>query len=143
MRRLCVLAIPLIISLIAAAPPADAAGQARGKGKQKQEKEHKNGGVFRNDDRRIIHDYYRVNTNNLPPGLAKRNGDLPPGLEKQLRRNGHLPPGLEKRIEPFPVDLERRLPRLPPIYRRGILDDRAVIYDPATNAILDIFQLVR
>lgn len=45
--------------------------------------------------------------------------------------------------DPFPVDLERRLPPLPPIYRRGFLGDRAVIYDPATNVILDIFQLVR
>ncbi len=35
--------------------------------------------------------------NNLPPGLAKRNGNLPPGLQKHLYRNGHLPPGLEKR----------------------------------------------
>ena len=35
--------------------------------------------------------------NNLPPGLAKRNGNLPPGLQKHLYRTGHLPPGLEKR----------------------------------------------
>ncbi len=34
---------------------------------------------------------------NLPPGLAKRNGNLPPGLQKHLDRTGHLPPGLEKR----------------------------------------------
>ena len=35
--------------------------------------------------------------NDLPPGLAKRNGNLPPGLQKHLYRTGHLPPGLEKR----------------------------------------------
>jgi len=34
---------------------------------------------------------------NLPPGLAKRHGRLPPGLEKQLLERGQLPPGLEKR----------------------------------------------
>lgn len=48
------------------------------------------------------HDVYsdRVwygNSNDLPPGLAKRNGNLPPGLQKHLDRTGHLPPGLEKR----------------------------------------------
>lgn len=37
--------------------------------------------------------------NNLPPGLAKRNGNLPPGLQKHVYRTGHLPPGLEKRYE--------------------------------------------
>lgn len=36
--------------------------------------------------------------NNLPPGLAKRNGNLPPGLQKHVYRTGHLPPGLEKRF---------------------------------------------
>lgn len=35
--------------------------------------------------------------NNLPPGLAKRNGNLPPGLQRHIDRTGHLPPGLEKK----------------------------------------------
>jgi len=63
----------------------------------------------------------------LPPGLAKRNGDLPPGLERQLRRNGTLPPGLQRRVEPFPSDLDRRLEPLPERYSRVILSDRALI----------------
>ena len=108
---------------------------------QKQKNNKKNGEiVFQPDDRRIIGDYFR-NNRNLPPGLAKRNGDLPPGLQKQLRRNGHLPPGLEKRLAPFPDDLDGRLPRLPGIYRRGIIGDNAVIYDPTTNTILDMISL--
>jgi hypothetical protein len=73
----------------------------------------------------------------LPPGLAKRGGDLPPGLAKQLRRNGRLPPGLEKRLVPFPVELERRLPPLPPHYRRCFVGDRAIIYDQRTGIIVD------
>ena len=63
----------------------------------------------------------------LPPGLAKRNGDLPPGLERQLRRNGTLPPGLQRRVEPFPSDLDRRLQPLPERYSRVILSGRALI----------------
>jgi hypothetical protein len=34
----------------------------------------------------------------LPPGIAKRGGDLPPGLQKHIDRTGHLPPGHEKRM---------------------------------------------
>ncbi|MGH8246109.1 MAG: hypothetical protein ACREUU_06730 [Gammaproteobacteria bacterium] len=36
-------------------------------------------------------------TDGLPPGLAKRGGNLPPGLQRHIDRTGQLPPGLEKR----------------------------------------------
>jgi hypothetical protein len=80
-----------------------------------------------------------VPISNLPPGLAKRGGDLPPGLEKQLKRNGHLPPGLEKKLYPFPVELERRLPPLPPEYGRAFIGGNAVIYNKSTSIVVDIF----
>ncbi len=82
---------------------------------------------FSDRDQRIIHSYFRSNRRNLPPGLAKRNGDLPPGLEKHLRRDGTLPPGLQKRVEPFPEDLDERLPALPRGYSRVFLSGRAII----------------
>jgi len=91
-------------------------------------------------DRRVITQYFG-NTSNLPPGLAKRGGNLPPGLEKQLRRNGQLPPGLQKRLTALPEELDRRLPRLPDIYRRGTIGHRAVIYDPTTMMILDMIDI--
>lgn len=93
---------------------------------------------FRNEDVREIQGYYHGQQSGLPPGLAKRGGDLPPGLEKKLRRNGQLPPGLQKRIEPFPVELERRMPPLRRGLSRGLLGGRAVIYDPRTMAIVDV-----
>jgi len=90
-------------------------------------------------DSDVIREYYRgVPASKLPPGLAKR-GDLPPGLAKQLKRNGHLPPGLEKKIYPFPVELERRLPPLPPDYGRAFIGGNAVIYNKSTSIIIDIF----
>src|SRR5262245_38028870 len=103
---------------------------------QKPNKNKNSAIVFLPDDRRVINEYFR-NTSNLPPGLAKRGGDLPPGLQKHIQRNGQLPPGLQKRLTPFPNDLDRRLPRLPSSYRRGTIGDSAVIYDPTTNRILD------
>jgi hypothetical protein len=94
--------------------------------------------VFGGPDRDIIRDYYHRRGSNLPPGLAKRNGNLPPGLQKHLERNGTLPPGLQKRFSPFPDDLERRLPRLPSIYRRGTIGVDIVILDRRTQRIVDI-----
>src|SRR5512139_807060 len=85
--------------------------------------------VFGDRDRRIIHEYCGQPSSGLPPGLAKRNGNLPPGLEKQLRRNGRLPPGLQKKCRPFPVDLERRLPPLPRNYARVFVEGRGFIVD--------------
>jgi hypothetical protein len=75
----------------------------------------------------------------LPPGLTKRGGQLPPGLEKQLQRNHRLPPGLQKRVEPFPQELETRLPRLPDRTSRVVLGRRALILDDQNN-VLDMID---
>lgn len=96
--------------------------------------------VFRSEDHRAIYDYYRAYPSHLPPGLAKRNGRLPPGLEKQLYRNGHLPPGTERVIVAFPPELDRRLPPLPVGYCRGFIGDRVVIYDPKRQLIVDALE---
>jgi hypothetical protein len=95
--------------------------------------------VFTDHDRRIIRDFFRGRYSNLPPGLAKRGGQLPPGLEKQLQRNHRLPPGLEKHVEPFPQELETRLPSLPDRTSRVVLGRRAMIVDDQ-NKILDMID---
>lgn len=95
--------------------------------------------VFSANSRRVIGDYLRVNRSNLPPGLARRER-LPPGLERQLQRNGTLPPGLQKRVEPFPADLDRQLPRLPRGMSRVFLGGRALLLDSA-HRILDMFTV--
>jgi hypothetical protein len=95
--------------------------------------------VFSDPDRRIIREYFRGRYSNLPPGLAKRGGQLPPGLEKQLQRNHRLPPGLQKRVEPFPQELETRLPSLPDRISRVVLGRRAMIVDDQNN-ILDMID---
>jgi len=82
--------------------------------------------VFFNDhDERIIREYFRDD----PYGrrMARRDDDLPPGLERRLHRDGNLPEGLEHRVQPFPEDLERRVEPLPRGYWRGILSGRAMI----------------
>jgi hypothetical protein len=99
---------------------------------------------FLAEERRIIEQYYRrgkkTKRKGLPPGLAKRGGNLPPGLQKQLEKNGKLPPGLQKRLEPLPVDLDRRLPRLPGYWERVIVERDVILIDRRTNRILDIIE---
>src|SRR5690348_187782 len=94
---------------------------------------------FSDRDEDVIRGYFRSDRGrHLPPGLAKRNGDLPPGLEKQLRRDGTLPPGLQRRVDPFPYDLDRRLEPLPRGYSRVTLSGRAMILRDADSAIIDM-----
>jgi hypothetical protein len=98
--------------------------------------------VFTERDQRLIRSYYSGGGRGLPPGLAKRGGRLPPGLERQLQRNGTLPPGLQKRVQPFPAELTEQLPSLPSGYSRVILAGRALILD-RNNRILDLMAMVR
>jgi hypothetical protein len=93
--------------------------------------------MFSRRDQRIIRAYFDSDREDLPPGLAKRGGNLPPGLEKHIRRDGTLPPGLQRRVRPFPERLDRRLGPLPEGYSRAILSDRAMIL-ASNGRIVDI-----
>ena len=97
---------------------------------------------FLPEERRMIENYYRSQSpsEGLPPGLAKRGGKLPPGLQKHLDKNGTLPPGLQKRLEPLPQDLDLRLPGLPDYWERVILGRDVILLDRRTNRILDIIE---
>jgi hypothetical protein len=79
---------------------------------------------FREEHLRVIRGYY-----------AERR--LPPGLAKKYYRTGQLPPGWERKIQPFPVEVERSLPPVPPGYARGYVDGYAVMYQPQTHVVID------
>jgi hypothetical protein len=101
--------------------------------------------MFSTEDRRYIHDYYyrdyddrkKSNRKNLPPGLAERD-ELPPGLQKQIRRNGQLPPGLQGRH--LPHELERRLSPLPPDYVRMQVGRDIVLMNQKTHITVDVIK---
>jgi hypothetical protein len=100
---------------------------------------------FLPEERRIINEYYRRDTTKkkgLPPGLAKRGGKLPPGLQKHLEKNGQLPPGLQKRLEPLPSALDARLPSIPEYWERVIVERDVILLDRRSNRILDIIENV-
>ncbi|HEY6936675.1 MAG TPA: hypothetical protein VI424_05955 [Terriglobales bacterium] len=95
---------------------------------------------FSDRERDVISDCMADSYRDLPPGLAKRGGNLPPGLERQLQRNGTLPPGLQKRVRLLPDQCEERLPRLPGGWARVVLGARIMLLDP-DQRIVDIFWL--
>ena len=147
MKDICGKHLTFVISLMMTLSIALADPKDKGKGKNSDDSPkgvsaQVNVGVFVAKERDVIRHHFAANPASLPPGLAKRGGDLPPGLEKQLRRKGHLPPGLEKKLYPFPVVLEQRLTPLRPGLVRGIIGGSAVIIDGKTSLILDIFAVL-
>ena len=96
---------------------------------------------FLPNEQRIIREFF-YGYSGLPPGLAKRRGNLPPGLQRQLKRNGTLPPGLQKRLRPLPFDLENQLSSIPAIWRRVILGAHIILQDRRTGKILDLIENV-
>jgi hypothetical protein len=137
-----ILVVLLVVPVLALALPQ---GKGKGKGHNKaSDSPASSPGEIRfgSPDVRVIVDFYHP-ASGLPPGLAKRGGDLPPGLEKQLRRNGRLPPGLQKKLMPFPRDLEARLGPIQPGCRRVMLGTWALLIQDASNVILDIIDLSR
>lgn len=85
---------------------------------------------FQPHDIRIVREYYEPRYRALPPGLAKK-----------YYRTGHLPPGWQKKVEPLPVEVERRLVVLPAGYRRGYIDGSVVVYSPRTQMVIDVVTL--
>jgi hypothetical protein len=85
---------------------------------------------FRQEDVRVIREYYEPVYRPLPPGLAKK-----------YYRTGHLPPGWEKKMQPLPVGVEHELEPLPAGYRRGYIDGMVVVYSAQTQVMVDVVAL--
>jgi hypothetical protein len=137
MRRLVVLAA-VLLSACLAIQAADKQGKGKGKGAERRREQVQG---FVPQERKIIVEYFRGGPSGLPPGLAKRVGDLPPGLEKQVRRNGQLPPGLQKRVTPFPTELSVKLTMLPSGCERAIIGHLAIVWNSRTQVVIDVMAL--
>jgi hypothetical protein len=116
-------------------------GNGKGHDKDKHDNESSYETVGYEHDRDSLNEWYRQHEHGLPPGLAKRD-QLPPGLEKQLRERDTLPPGLQKKIEPVPVDLERRLPPPPEACdcKNVIIGGHLVLLNVKTNYVYGVFH---
>ena len=71
----------------------------------------------------------------MPPGLAKKQ-ELPPGLQKQIKKHGELPPGLAGKG--LPDTLERTLSRLPEGFVRIKIGGDVVLINEKTRVVFDV-----
>jgi hypothetical protein len=125
---------------LVSANPAVNQAQDNGNGHGKGHNEHdRDDDYYKHHDEEAVRGWYSENERHLPPGLAKKD-QLPPGLEKQLVRRGSLPPGLQKRVQPCPVELERRLPPPPPDCVNVVIGGHVVLLNHRTNVVVDIFH---
>jgi len=147
LNRFIRLLFAALLTCSVATIPSLAQGNGKAKGHNKKDTKDKGDDdrgpeqyQFRQQDREYVSSYYLKHgkSKGMPPGQAKKNGDLPPGLEKQLQRNGTLPPGLEKKMQPCPVEITRQLPPLPPEYQRGVVGASIVIFNRKTNIVVDV-----
>jgi hypothetical protein len=72
--------------------------------------------------------------------MTQRNGNLPPGLERQLERNRTLPPGLQNKLQPCPLEITRALPPLLPGYQRGAIGAHIVVFNRNARIIVDVMK---
>jgi hypothetical protein len=117
-------------------------GHGHGKGHDKHgddEQGDNDQGYYHGHDQEI-HNWYSEHSNNLPPGLAKKDR-LPPGLEKQLVRRRTLPPGLQKKIQPCPPELVRYLPPPPPDCAHVLIGGHIVLLNRRTNVVVDFMHV--
>jgi Ni/Co efflux regulator RcnB len=93
--------------------------------------------IFSANDREKIISHYKSGRGNkkLPPGLAKKQ-ELPPGLQKHIKKHGKLPPGLEEKR--LPDTLERTLARLPEGYVRMKVGGDVVLMNEKTRVVFDV-----
>lgn len=95
---------------------------------------------FRDAEVRILLDFYRPGSGNLPPGIARKD-EFPPGIMKQIARGKGLPPGLEKKLEEFPPPLARQFPPPPAGFRRALCGNFALLIQEGTNLVVDLVAL--
>jgi Ni/Co efflux regulator RcnB len=138
-----------VLSLALSTTIAVAQGHGHGHDKDKEDRDeeedhghgrgHEHKG-YSDHDRDEMRGWYREHSDNLPPGLAKRDR-LPPGLERQLVVRGTLPPGLRAKMHRCPEDFERRLPPPPPQCEHVFIGGHVVLLNRANFQIVDVIHL--
>jgi Ni/Co efflux regulator RcnB len=88
---------------------------------------------FRPEDRGHFSSHYQGNI---------RNWQKHPDRRHHVRPGEHLPSDYRSRLKPVPQSYYRTLPPAPPGYRFGYYDGYVVAYNPTTQIIADVLDLV-
>jgi len=95
--------------------------------------------LFTLRDRRVIRDCVNENSAAFPAGVTERP-ELPPGLDRQVRRGETLPAELQDKVYPLPLVCEEKLARLPSDLERVVYSGRVLLLDRG-HRIFDLFYL--
>jgi Ni/Co efflux regulator RcnB len=104
---------------------------ARGQGQNDRQGGHDY--HFREEDRNQFSGHYRSNI---------RQFEQHPDRRHQIRAGEHLPSDYRSRLKPVPESYYRGVPPSPPGYRFGYYDGYVVAYDPTTQIVADVLDLV-
>lgn len=113
-----------------------------GKGKkEKSHKKHKKANRhFSSKERHIIQAYYK----NLPPGLQKkmrRGGELPPGWEKKVSVGKQIPHEYMTVAKPLPAELSAQIPAGPVGSKLLQIADKIIRVETGTNMVLEALEI--
>jgi Ni/Co efflux regulator RcnB len=140
-------AIAFLILTLTALVPAQSAAATKGQDATERVLQR----VFSEAEKAVIEEYFgnkhdpkykrddkhKKDKRGLPPGLAKKD-KLPPGLQMQLEKNGRLPPGLVR--NDLPKRLQDKLYAPKKGTKRVIVGDDVVLFDTATDIVLDVLR---
>jgi Ni/Co efflux regulator RcnB len=104
---------------------------ARGQGQNDRQGGHDY--HFRDEDRNQFSTHYRSNL---------RQYEQHPDRRHQIRAGERLPSDYRTRLKPVPQSYYRGVPPPPPGYRFGYYDGYVVAYDPTTQVVADVLDLV-
>ena len=88
---------------------------------------------FRSEDRDHFRPHYESNV---------RQWEQHPDRRHHVRAGEHLPADYRSRLKPVPTSYYRDLPPVPRGYRMGYYDGYVVAYDPTTQIVADVLDLV-
>jgi len=88
---------------------------------------------FRPEDRDHFSSHYKSNI---------KQGQKHPDKRHHVRPGEHLPSDYRSRLKPVPQSYYRTLPPPPPGYQFGYYDGYVVAYNPTTQIISDVLDLV-
>jgi hypothetical protein len=130
--------LALLIAVLALAACHSTGAHRPSSGSVSVESDHARVSVsFGDRERRHIREYYAGRGRGLPPGLAKQ-GKVPPGIAKQLRREQRLPPGADP--QPLPNRLSERLGPAPAGYLRARVGFDVVLLEAETRVVVDLIE---
>jgi len=121
------------LAVFASAGVAQNRGDDRRRDDDRNRREEKSEYHFRPEDRDRFSSHYRSNI---------RGWEKHPDRRHHIRAGERLPSDYRSRLKTVPASYYRTLPPPPPGYRFGYYDGYVVAYNPTTQIVADVLDLV-